>query len=90
MRTIFHVGFLAEGGGGSLGYARLEHDLSFAPTKDIEFEQPVWGSGRKPTSVTFNLEESYFYVDLGFDRVSKNELASHAQMYRSHGWDISE
>lgn len=90
MRTIFHVDFLAGDAGGSLGFARLEQDLSFAPTKEIEFEQPVWSSGRRPTSVTFNLEASSFYVTLGFDKMAKDQLVSHAQMYRDHGWDVTD
>lgn len=92
MKTIFHINFVSviTEGEGSLGYARIEYDLSFVPTEDIMFEQPVWDNGRKPTSVSFNLEEASFYVHLGSDRISKDELASHAQMYRSHDWDVSD
>ena len=91
MKVLLHVDFLAQPGDGSQGFARLAVDLPFAPDPGIEIEHPVWHDPRKPVSVTYNIEDESFYVHLGFDRLaSKDDRAGHAEMYRSHGWDVTD
>ena len=88
MRTTFHVDFRASLNRGSLGFARLEKDLAFAPTPDIEFENPAWQNTRTAMSVTYNIEEQFFYVILQYDEIDPKSREDHAEMYRGHGWTI--
>jgi hypothetical protein len=89
MKTTFHVDFWNQQGG-SLGYARLEVDLPFAPHMEMQFEHPVWHEGRKPVAVSYNLEEGSLYVVFDHDTLpDPQHLQQHADPYRSHGWTVN-
>ncbi|SRR5258708_21926518 len=90
MLTFFHVDFMGKSNGGSLAFARIEKDLAFAPTLDTLYEQQVWGRNTsKAKSVTYNIDENFFYVILQHDELDPKDLKSHAEMYRRSGWTIS-
>jgi hypothetical protein len=91
MKALLHVDFFGRPGEGSQGCARLEVDLPFTPTPDIGIEHPVWHNPRKPNSISYNIEDERFYVYLGYDRLeSKVHRDQNAEMYRVHGWDVSD
>jgi hypothetical protein len=88
-KTTFNVDFIAENC--HQGYARLEIKLPFAPTLDIEFAHPVWHDARKPVSITYNIEDSDFYVILPEDKLdSKDHLKQRKEIYKDHGWTVSQ
>ncbi len=89
MKTTFHVGFLDQQQGGSTGYARLEVDLPFVPSIDIEFEHPVWHDGRKPRSISYNLENGSLFVVFDPDMSDEANLQQAADRYRDHGWTVA-
>ncbi len=68
-------------------FARLEVDLPFAPSMDMQFEHPVWDEGRNPVSIDFNLEQLSFFVQFEQDTLPDREaLKERCEMYKYHGW----
>jgi hypothetical protein len=89
MKVTFNVSFVSQRNEGVLGCARLEADLPFAPTKELEFEHPIFNGPRKPASVSWNLADQSFYVGFGVDELpSKEQYEDHAQSYRDSGWTL--
>ena len=69
----------------------MQLDLPFAPTMDIGIEHAVWHEPRRPVSVSYSVEDDRFFVHLGFDRLtSKEARQTHAEMYRAHGWEVTD
>ena len=90
MHTMFHVDFRNQGEGGSLGFARLEVELPFAPSMDIEFAHPVWHDGRKPAAIAYILDDDLFYVTFPQDDLPNAAARpQHAEMYTLHGWTVT-
>ena len=88
-KTTFCIRFFIEHQG-SQGSATLDIDLPFAPSSNIEFEHPTWKNPRKPLSVSYNINDSTFYINLGTDELkSGDDVQSHKKMYESHGWSVS-
>ena len=86
--ATFQVNFHIQGG--LAGYARLVVQLAFAPTTDMEYEHGAWREPRRATSVTYNLQESTFYVELGVHQLEPGvDIKRNAEMYRSHVWDVT-
>ena len=88
MLTTFIVDFRAALNGGSLGFARLDRDLAFAPTPDIQYEHPVWHKARRPASVKYNIDEQSFHVILQHDDIDPKDLKAHTEMYGEHKWTV--
>lgn len=90
MKVTFDVTFQnSDGGGGSLGFARLEVDLPFAPSTDMEFEHPVWHEGKHPISITYNIENEDFLVTFETEHLTRAQYAQHRQIYEGHGWTVT-
>ena len=89
-KVILHVDFIDKQLNCHAGFARLEVELPFTPTADIAIEHPVWHNPRTPVAVSFNLENGEFFVGLGNDSLrSKEEVAQHVEMYKSHEWQVT-
>ena len=87
--AMFHIDFLTQDGH-HLGYARITVQLAFAPSTEIEYEHGAWHDPRRASSVSFDLQESTFFVRLGVDELeSRDDIKAHADMYRAHGWDVT-
>ena len=89
-KVIFNVIFYLYPSGGTRGYARKTVELPFVPTTDTYLECLAWKDARKPKSVSYNIDESYFYVDFGADNLdSESSIKTNKEMYASHEWEIS-
>lgn len=90
MKATFHIDIFGQLDDGHLGFARLECELHFAPSVDIEFEHPVWHDTRKPKAISYNLDDGSFYIVFDHEVVeSKNQLDRLKAIYEHHGWMLS-
>jgi hypothetical protein len=85
MKTNFQVALVTPES--SVRFARLEVDLPFAPSMEMQFDHPVWKEGRKPVCIEFDLEQLSFFVQFEQDKLSDQEaLKEHCETYKYHGW----
>ena len=91
MRTIFHIDFWGKDeGGGMLDFARLEVDLPFSPSIEMEFEHPIWADSRKPIHVSYNIESEAFYAAFERERLDPAHLDDRIKSYVAQGWTKGE
>ena len=89
-KTIFHIDFFLLPSGSPHGYARLETNLKFTPSLEIMIEHPVWKEAREPISISYNINDSSFYINLKQEEIeSEDSLIKNKEMYKLHGWSIS-
>jgi hypothetical protein len=89
MRAVFHVQFINLSAREDHGFARLELDLPFAPTADIEIAHPVWKEPRKPTHVIYDVHDQQFFVTFGEEQIRSSEhREAIKQTYAAHGWKV--
>lgn len=69
-------------------------DLPFPPSVDQEFAYPLWNSPKKPTSVTFTLDDgedspvlSTISIRFMEELAQEMSLDQHAQLYIDRGWE---
>lgn len=88
MKATLRMAFATEGKG--IRFATLQiDDLAFTPTRDIEFEHPVWcGEPRKPERISYNMEQNSFSLFMGTLELSPTEFEQHLEMYRDSDWDV--
>lgn len=88
MKTTFSVALVTPQNG--VDSLWLEVDLPFAPSMDMEFAHPVWGEhGRKPLSISFNLERLSFYVCFENEEFPDgNAQKERRDIYTSEGWKL--
>ncbi len=85
MKTIFQVPLVTPESG--VRFARLEADLPFAPSMEMQFHHPVWKEGRKPVRIEFDIEQLSFDVWFEQDHLSDKEaLKEHCETYQHYGW----
>jgi hypothetical protein len=87
-KTIFNVTFYLSQNGGICGYARLEVNLPFAPSHDIEIEHPVWKEPKKVKNISYNINEDYFFVDFEIVTIDTPDSKT-KDVYSNHGWIVT-
>ena len=89
-KCLLHVDFLAGHNDGHQGFARLEVDLPFCPSTDIELEHPTWSDACAPVRVSYNIETGAFYVVMPTEEVKTVEnVKIRKGIYSRHGWTVS-
>lgn len=91
MKITFQVTFVSKNPAVYGGFARLEKDLPFAPTMEMDFEHERFDEpSRKPTSISFNLEDDSFFVTLGdIECATLAECEKARGYFADDGWDTS-
>ena len=90
MNVEFRITFVGPESGAAIGIATLAADLPFAPALEMEFAQPVWHDARKPTSISYNIEDQSFDVFFGVEKLQASEAKAHLAMYGSAGWQVKD
>ena len=89
-KCLLHVDFRAGHNDGQQGFARLDVELPFCPTTDVELEQPPWSDPRAPVRISYNLERGDFYLIMPTEEATTVDSAKiRKDTYALEGWTVS-
>ena len=86
--ATFRIDFVTQDGHVA-GHAHREVQLAFAPSTELEYEQSAWRDPRKASSVSFNLDDSTFFVHFGVQQLEPGvNIQRNLDMFRIHDWEV--